>query len=520
MNRTRFISKKKQNHVKHAKKQPITQDDYYIEATELEEQAERWQLSDLKKTLRFYIKAMEFYDYALSQAPDKTTMGSFEVYYNKTRLLLKIFTDFTNNNGYINVFDFIKSTDDLSNLECLISPIEEIVSNFEEGLTRFNDVNVITWDYKFNLLTAYVTLLESSDLTGALLIELLPRFITLTQELIRSQLNELEENRQLFEADNSDADSTGFQQLSPTDKPPSRDGSGVRTNLLENDTEIMEVSDQITTTTIQEVFVNAYKFAETVLETILQNASNTINEIQKNYILDTVLKFCSQLDDMITTTNLFTYFTNDNSLELSELEATKLGIKGITYILQNDLSLLEELLSSTTQVARDQGSLLSVKIDVLQLAISTINEQELSIKWKLSTALSKLLNENKGILSEKRSKLTASMAHGDELSQTVFQLCLILNTSADNEMSRWSIKKNIMLQENQHNENGNRTLEILKKNARTLLTNSTNMSQIQCGLQETIIDKIKRNYIYQQSTLRINDLESGDGTEYINNWLQ
>lgn len=72
---------------KHKKEQKalITQEDFYLAAIDCEEQADRWLLSDIKKCLRFYLKALEHYENGLT-ALDSTQEGKYNIYYNETRL--------------------------------------------------------------------------------------------------------------------------------------------------------------------------------------------------------------------------------------------------------------------------------------------------------------------------------------------------------------------------------------------------------------------------------------------------
>lgn len=53
-----------------------------------------------------------------------------------------------------------------------------------------------------------------------------------------------------------------------------------------------------------------------------------------------------------------------------------------------------------------------------------------------------------------------------------------------------------------------KTIEILERNATTLLTNAKDIAHRSCGFSEYITDKLKRNYIFGQATLRLQMLES------------
>ena len=113
-----------------SKRDLITQEDYYEEGTFYEEQAERWLLSDIRKTLRFYLDAYNYYEFGLIKAVDKTEKGSYDISYNETRLLLQIYNDYLFNSGYINILQYVK-LDDISNLNQILKTLPEIVNNLE-----------------------------------------------------------------------------------------------------------------------------------------------------------------------------------------------------------------------------------------------------------------------------------------------------------------------------------------------------------------------------------------------------
>ena len=88
----------------------------------------------------------------------------------------------------------------------------------------------------------------------------------------------------------------------------------------------------------------------------------------------------------------------------------------------------------------------------------------------------------------------------EQLSHVTFQLCDVLVNSSDNELRRYAIKRSSGLQQTPEEA---RTLEILMKNANVFLSNAVAISSKPCGLQETIIDKLKRNYIHNQAKERL-----------------
>ena len=176
---------------KNSKKQVlVSEDDFYEDATAKEEQAERWALSDIKKTIRFYLMAYNSYQLGLA-TPDSTITGSYHIYYNQTRLLLKMHSDYIANDGEINVLQYVNMSD-LGDVSVLFLPLADIIQRFELTVTKF--ANICSWDLYFNLLICYLSRLEEDyeELGGEEILKLFEKFVELAQRLIKLHLQELE----------------------------------------------------------------------------------------------------------------------------------------------------------------------------------------------------------------------------------------------------------------------------------------------------------------------------------------
>ena len=278
-----------------------------------------------------------------------------------------------------------------------------------------------------------------------------------------------------------------------------------------NKEEKMEVSDQITKETLSEVFLNCYKFIEIILEIIIQskmvlttdNTADNLNEVQINYLIDLVDKLYAQLNDIeITELGEFT-------MDMNDINVAKFSIDGDKKILQGDLDefLKYENLEVDNSDYEIDIAFDMVKIDSLELSIECFTNQDSLMEWELSSLLSKKINALiKKISTERHNILTNSkfdQERMDKLSSVVFTLCNIYVTSSDNELRRYAIK--II---DSTDENAMKTANILLKNSKVLLTNAQKISQQACGMQETIVDKLKRNYIYNQATTRLQLLEA------------
>ncbi|SMN19794.1 similar to Saccharomyces cerevisiae YNL193W Putative protein of unknown function [Maudiozyma saulgeensis] len=526
MKNRRFPKKNKNKNKTEIKRELITQNDYYEQGTFEEEQAERWLLSDIKKSLKFYLEAFNLYELGLKNLNESNDKIIYNLLYNKSRLLLQIYTDYLSNDGYINILKYIK-LDDINNINIILKNLPEIVNILENVYNQFANNNLIDiWDLQYNLLTSYLSLLETNEfykISSGEIIQISNKFIELSQLLIKRQINELE-NWSNFSI-NEKEDSNLIQDKLDEDSNSvnlNKDGSGIVINRINNNSqreEIMEVSDQITIETLSEVILNCYKFIEIIIEIIIQNKlvlnidiseNEKLNDVQINYLIDLIDKLYLQLEDIERTE------FNELNLNLTEIKLIKFSIEGDKKILQGDLK--EFLKFQEIKIIESNlENLLSyqmIKIDTLELSIECFTNQDSIIEWELSSLLSKKLTEVIKILSTKRNNILTNNIYDqlqmDQLSEIVFKLCTIYITNSDNELRRYSIK---MIDNNNNNNNNNKDETsmkvslILMKNAKTLLLNAQKISKQSCGMQETIVDKLKRNYIYNQATSRLQLME-------------
>ncbi|CCF56200.1 hypothetical protein KAFR_0A07660 [Kazachstania africana CBS 2517] len=490
MKRVKF-GKKKNAQAK--KKQLVTQDDYYEEAVLNEEQAERWLLSDIKKSLRFYLIAYNLYEVGLTTQEERTESCTYNICYNQTRLLLQIHTDYLANNGYINILRYI-NLEDIPDIEKILLELPDIISRLENVLSSFSEDN-ITWDLKFNLLTSYLSMVESSDLTreSVNLIDLCNRFIDLSQNLISSQINELKSWDSSSEGQDSNISTFQRDTLDSDNSVDRTRGTGILTgNNNEGDSsEMMEVSDQVTTDSLSELLTNCYKFSQSVMEFCIENVNSndaTINEVQNNYLVDLITKFLLYLDDVLSSILV------EEKIEIKheDLDIVRFAIEGLKIITVTNRP--DELVTYINSASIEGIELNLSKIDLLEFAINQIDDEQKDVQWGLATLLNRILNDTRSRLSLSRNECIKT--NSDLLSRMVFQLCDVTITSSDNELRRFAIRKR------ENSDANTEVLNILMKNAVTLVTNAMNIAEKSCGLQETIVDKLKRNYIFNQARLR------------------
>lgn len=468
---------------KHKKEQKalITQEDFYLAAIDCEEQADRWLLSDIKKCLRFYLKALEHYENGLT-ALDSTQEGKYNIYYNETRLFLQIYTDYLANNGYINILQYVKM-DDMPDLSNLVLSLPQIIQRFEIVYETFPEQR--TWDLQFNLLTCYLTLIESLDDTvsptvameGADILTLTNKYIEIFQHLVNYLLQELQNWSENAEQDSDDTD-TELQRdtLDEDAMQVTRDGSGIRTNgPVQPPAEVMDVSEQVTPSSLTEVLANSLKFNHALMELVIESKisieknveTKILNPIQINFLEDTTNKFYLQLRDIIDSISAAI------PLDLKEIGLAKTLIEGLNIISSGTFESLQDFVLQTVSFTdlldeKDvQGKidLSLIRVDIVEFAILCLNDYSSDASWKLSGLLTKVLTEARTLLTDYRNQILflKNQTLNEQLSHVVFQLCDVLVNSSDNELRRYAIKEST--EKSQKTPGGAHTLNILMKNA-------------------------------------------------------
>ena len=144
------------------------------------------------------------------------------------------------------------------------------------------------------------------------------------------------------------------------------------------------------------------------------------------------------------------------------------------------------------------------------MAINTFSTEN---SWQIRTYLSRTLGKLQTILAERQSNIISGKTKNkdNELSPIVFSLCDVMINRADNELSRCLLKQTELnqLQGQSHPEEDIvKTIELLQQNAKTLLVNAKSIAHRSCGFSEYITDKLKRNYIYGQASIRLDIIES------------
>ena len=507
--KSRRVPKKSKKEAK-VKRQPVTQAEFYEEGTAAEEQAERWLLSDVRRSLRAYVEAFALYEAGLANGTEGSVSLAYDIAYNETRLLLQIHTDYVANDGWIDLLQFVR-LDDIPGVGEVLRPLPEIVQKLEQiRAQHLGSLDVDMWDLECNILTAYLSLVESNErygVHGADLLVLADKFVELSQYIVKKQIDELES----WEGGNPPEDSAALVRdtLDEQAGQASRDGSGIVTNAANDpsrgEPETMDVSDQITTESLTEVLLDCYKFAQALLEILVQQSStesnsNPLNIVQVNYLADTADKLSRTVDDIVSTVS------RTIPVDLSEISLAQFGVAGARTLLQGDLGAFDAWLASDTG---ENATLDMVKLDALEFSLDSGAPQgDAAVEWVLASALAKKCSGVGARLGALRTELLTTgqfdQARNAQLSHTVFQLCSVYVTGSDNDLRRYVLK-----QREANGEETARVSGILLRNAQVLLSNVATIASKSCGMQETVVDKLRRNYVHQQGTARLQLLAAG-----------
>ncbi|AET40808.1 uncharacterized protein Ecym_6437 [Eremothecium cymbalariae DBVPG len=443
-------------------------------------------LSDVVKTLRSYANAFQLYEKALGMSCN-TSDDSYNILYNQTRLLLMIFTEYTAANGYINLLKYV-NLDGITDLEGLLIPIDVILTKFEAVLVSFPDQH--GWDLYFNLLTCYLMYVEFSEpLIPEKFLQVCKQFIELSHKLLQVQLDALENDSSMETESDAKVIEDAKKNLKEVD--------GIPVNQpMHSDTEVAEMSDSITPQTLIDSLSLIYKFIAAVTETIIESRKMDevgLNHVHINYLDDLMSRFLIQVNEIRSS------FVQVTTVDTKELKLAIRSVEGLSIIANGSLQTLEKFIdNSDPQEIEEQLHI----VDILQTACT--NPPPGIPEWTLCCMLDKVLRTAQHLLTSLRSQLISGSAkdNTNQLSPTVFRLCDILNSRCDNEIRRFCIKKQ-ELQTSTSPEQTDDTINLLLKNAQTLATNSAAIAQLSCGFREYIIDKLKRNYIFQQAKLRV-----------------
>ncbi|ODV60368.1 uncharacterized protein ASCRUDRAFT_8606 [Ascoidea rubescens DSM 1968] len=182
--------------------------DYFDEAINQEEHGDRWLLTDLAKALRFYQKSFEYYT-ILNSRPSTQNANEQNSYYNASRLLYNVYTEFVKPNC-------INYQKDLKDIQLMLSSDNSVLKpslkyvllyheNAIQKLNKAGDAIIIgdalPWDLIYNTCLIYNELIEEFEFDElnyntnsekfTEMLDYITKSIELVVHLLNYQMNEL-----------------------------------------------------------------------------------------------------------------------------------------------------------------------------------------------------------------------------------------------------------------------------------------------------------------------------------------
>ncbi|CCE64291.1 hypothetical protein TPHA_0H00820 [Tetrapisispora phaffii CBS 4417] len=435
------------NSKKNKKRRELTtQQDYYLEGIDYEQQGERWIHSDIRKSLTNYLSAFMTYEKGISLFKGNGDRKcEYDIKFNMTRISLVIYSEYICNDYGMNLLKYIDLENSTLDLNKIVIPLPDIIKNFENVYTEYHDVK--TWDFDYNLITSYLSYIENEEMYENISMEELD---SITEKMLMI-LNELivtiqQETIQYNEAIASIEQKSNEEEMN--------DNSFKKEEKIEDESdEYMEVSDTVTNDTLPEVLCIGYKYIIGVFERGIFN-NEKVNQLYS--ALNTIEVHDAKVAE------------SESMIELSKLKEQINGMGLYSHAFETQ----EEYLNRLSKVDITTTTL------VIEFFISTIGDDDVSNKWKLCTQLNKIYNEqlkNNGL-------------------QIMYKLLLMLNL-LENEIERCKLSAFLKMNE--------KTTHILEKNCLTMKNNIIKLCDMPSSvdkLNENIIKKLQRQYIKDQAT--------------------
>lgn len=353
--------------------------------------------------------------------------------------------------------------------------LKEIKEKHEIVVRKFDD---LTWELYYNLVLINTEYLESEeDLTFDEIGIVCSDSVVLVNKVLDYQLIELDSFLKRMENPESDEEK-------PTDG--SGDGEDVEGEGSGNEYDVVE---QVTPSIVLETVVTGAKLIEASYEACE-------NYVQINSLKTSFSEFESRLKEVLSL--LLSKFTpeanpqDEHSLNFQneELEEVKLVNHSLNAFFINDFNklveywtMLDGLDQSSSRFMAEADSFQNFKDR------ETLSSQE---QWIVINHINSNLKKAQELV-----KLELTQHINDktnEVSSKVSKIIEILISRADNELFRSSFEDL---------ESSIKNREILRQNTINLLKNGMNMSNTNCGLRETVSDRLKREKLRRECIIRL-----------------
>lgn len=450
-------------------RQPTSAQDFLDQGVQEEESGDRWIISDLSKSLRFYQRAYEQYLRALALDP-----GLIDGFYNANRLLYHVWETY-----------HAVSPSSLSNVEgCDVARfgLWDIKEKHELVLGKFGES--VNWELLYNLVLINTELLERAyddDYDGERgypgAVRLCEESVRLVLTLLDYQVGELDSFLRKLGSPESDEERGG------------KNGNGEGEDEDEDDDDY-DVVEQVTPSVILESIVTGAKFMLTAYE-------GCDNYVQINSLKNvfTSSGFQARLQEVLQL--LMSKFIVENNpqddfnlnFKDEEIEEVKLVNHSINAVFINDFN---QLVVHWEGLEGGSASRFMAEADSFQNFKDRNNELTSQQQWGLINHINSNLKKAQGLVNQELTVHTREKTN--EVSSKVSKMIEILISRADNEILRSSF---------QDLESSIKNREVLRQNAINLLKSGLNMGNTNCGLRETISDRLKREKLKRECVIRL-----------------
>lgn len=517
-----------------------TTEEFLSQGTEEEESGDRFTLSDLSKSLRFYQKAYEYYLQAASLATNTNSATSsnngnssllLDSVYNSSRLVFHVYNQYVKPN-VINFNIDLKSIDNVVNsTDSILQPLPQILQRHLQAIQLYRQLGIpkskyFPWDLYYNTCLVYTELIEDAteeDVPVSLVEEYINSAVQLFMEILEYQVSELASllddlngvKSSSSNSSNSDNDVAG-QQL-PQD-------SQIQPDQSSNDEEYSS-QEAIVPSTVLETINSAYSLIQAVYETANLNPlyqmglSGAINDEIKQFVTsvepilnDLMQKFgvvngdsLKNTDNSNSNSESDSFFQPLEQKDLLNIELVKTAINGLlvpinsvdqlislwSNKLQNDTSITsanEHAFPEIYSLVADNFQNYYDKHSISGAGIGTA--LDVSLHWNLLSTIGQYYKKSQdlyvALLKETQQKTKQNANNSVLISPLVSQIGLLLISRADIDVQRIHHPQFSQFAAKLQSE------EILKRNIAALLKNALVYLNTDCGLREKIFDKLSR----------------------------
>lgn len=517
-----------------------TTEEFLSQGTEEEESGDRFTLSDLSKSLRFYQKAYEYYLQAASLATNTNSATSsnngnssllLDSVYNSSRLVFHVYNQYVKPN-VINFNIDLKSIDNVVNsTDSILQPLPQILQRHLQAIQLYRQLGIpkskyFPWDLYYNTCLVYIELIEDAteeDVPVSLVEEYINSAVQLFMEILEYQVSELASllddlngvKSSSNNSSNSDNDVAG-QQL-PQD-------SQIQPDQSSNDEEYSS-QEAIVPSTVLETINSAYSLIQAVYETANLNPlyqmglSGAINDEIKQFVTsvepilnDLMQKFgvvngdsLKNTDNSNSNSESDSFFQPLEQKDLLNIELVKTAINGLLVPINS----VDQLISLWSNKLQNDTSITSANEhafpEIYSLVADNIQNYydkhsisgagtgtalDVSLHWNLLSTIGQYYKKSQdlyvALLKETQQKTKQNANNSVLISPLVSQIGLLLISRADIDVQRIHHPQFSQFAAKLQSE------EILKRNIAALLKNALVYLNTDCGLREKIFDKLSR----------------------------